>query len=93
MKLKFWTYKGFSTVCFVISMALFLLSMLEIFSDSRIDNIAQRTGRIVESRLETLEGFIETDGHMPEGQVQKRKKRRRIFEERIKLQILLMIQN
>ena len=74
MKLKFWTYKGFSTVCFVISMALFLLSMLEIFSDSRIDNIAQRTGRIVESRLETLEDFIETDGHMPEGQVQNRKK-------------------
>ena len=74
MKLKFWTYKGFSTVCFVISLALFLLSMLEIFSYSRIDNIAQRTGRIVESRLETLEDFIETDGHMPEGQVQNRKK-------------------
>jgi signal transduction histidine kinase len=58
MRLKFWTYKGFSTVCFVISMMLFVLSMLEIFSDTDLESIANRTSRIVESRLNTLDGFV-----------------------------------
>lgn len=58
MRLKFWTHKGLATGCLVISVVLFLLSMLEIFSNSHTDATAQRTGRAIESRLAKLEEFI-----------------------------------
>ena len=58
MRFKFWTHKGLATGCLVISVVLFLLSMLEIFSNSHTDTTAQRTGRAIESRLAKLEEFI-----------------------------------
>ena len=58
MRFKFWTHKGLAAGCLAISVLLFLLSMLGIFSNRHTDTIAQRTGRIIESRLEKLDGFI-----------------------------------
>ena len=58
MRLKFWTHKGLATGCLVISAVLLLLSMLEIFSNSHTEVTAQRTGRVIESRLAKLEEFI-----------------------------------
>ena len=58
MRFKFLTHKGLATACLIISVVLFLMSMLEIFSNNYTDNIAERTGKIVESRLEELEKLI-----------------------------------
>ena len=58
MRFKFWTHKSLATGCLVISAVLFLVSMLEIFSNSHTEAIAQRTGRVIESRLAKLEEFI-----------------------------------
>lgn len=55
MRFKFWTHKGVATICIIISMVLFLLSTLGTFSNNHTDNIAERIGRRVESRLEQLE--------------------------------------
>ena len=58
MRFKFWTHKGLAAGCLAISALLFLVSMLGIFSNRHTDSTAQRTGRIIESRLEKLDRFI-----------------------------------
>ena len=58
MRFKFLTHKRFATACLIISVMLFLMSMLEIFSNIYTDNIAERTGKLVESRLEKLDKAI-----------------------------------
>ena len=59
MRFKFLTNKGLATACLIISVMLFLMSMLEIFSNTYTDNIAERTEKLVESRLGKLEKAIE----------------------------------
>ena len=58
MRFKFWTHKSIAICCFIISMVLFLLSMLEIFSNSHTDAIAERTSKRIESRLAILEKHV-----------------------------------
>lgn len=68
MRFKFLTYRGLAIACFAISMLLFLLSMLEFFSDSHTGNIAQRTSKVVEARLEILNDFVEEAKSTQDGQ-------------------------
>ena len=58
MRFKFWTHKSIAICCFIISMVLFLLSMLEIFSNNHTDAIAERTSKRIESRLRILEKHV-----------------------------------
>ena len=58
MRFKFWTHKSIAICCFIISMVLFLLSMLEIFSNKHTDAIAERTSKRIESRLRILEKHV-----------------------------------
>lgn len=59
MRLKLSAYRQPAIICFIISMILFLLSMLGIFSNDHTDIIAERTGRRAEARLEMLDKLIE----------------------------------
>ena len=65
MRFKFLTYKGLATTSFIISILLFLLSMLEIFSNNNTDDIAAHTSATIEARLEKLDGFIKEAEVMP----------------------------
>ena len=65
MRFKFWTHKKIAIGCFIISMVLFLLSMLEIFSNNYTDAIAERVGKRVESRLKILEKHIAHTHKLP----------------------------
>ena len=58
MRFKFWTHKSIAISCFIISMVLFVLSMLEIFSNSYTDIIAERTSKRIESRLDILKKHV-----------------------------------
>ena len=58
MRFKFWTNKSIAISCFIISMVLFVLSMLEIFSNNYTDIIANRTSKRIESRLEILKKHV-----------------------------------
>ena len=71
MGFKLSAHKQPAAICLIISMTLFLLSMLGIFSNSSTDSIAERTSRRAESRLALLDGFIEQSGHivLPEDMV------------------------
>ena len=68
MRFKFLTYKGLATTSFIISMLLFLLSMLEIFSNNNTDDIAAHTSATIEARLEKLDGFIKEVEDIPTGE-------------------------
>ncbi len=69
MRFKFFTYKGLATICLIISMMLFVLSMLEIFSSNDTDEIAAQTSAIIEKRLEKLDDFIKEVESTPSGEV------------------------
>ena len=55
-------------------MVLFLLSMLELFSSTDTENIAQRTSRRVESRIADLDRFVQESEDMHDGQGQRLRK-------------------
>ena len=68
MRFKFLTYKGLATTSFIISILLFLLSMLEIFSNNNTDDIAAHTSATIEARLEKLDGFKKEVEDIPTGE-------------------------
>ena len=68
MRFKFLTYKGLATTSFIISILLFLLSMLEIFSNNNTDDIAAHASATIEARLEKLDDFIREVENIPNGE-------------------------